>query len=495
MMRDRYPARTTLARLALLAPAALALAACAAVGIRGDKETPAPPNSVGRAAVEALTFRPLEFNQRRVDRFRLSNGVTVFYMEDRSLPLINLYALFRGGSSHFGRADLAAATAIGSSLLLTAGTATLPPDSVDRLIEYYALGISFSTGAGATLTGIETLTRHLDLALGLWVETMRRPRLDRERVEAWRLRQLEAVRRADDSPGSLAITEFNRLVFGDHPIGWQMEPDDLRPESLADERLRRIHRAIFCTDNMTLGIVGDISRDTAIAKLEAAFGDWPECVEDLIAPPLPELRRTGGVYVIQKPLTQSSIVMGQPGGVLQRDHPEYFAAQVANFILGGSGLTSRVATRVRSEEGLAYSAGTVWGAGPRHERIFGAFAQTRGETTIAAAEMIREILQEARREPPTEEEVRLAIDHTANGFIFAFENAAQIVTRQMSYHRSGLPEDWLERYLKGIQSVTRKEVQDVVRRYIRPENWTYVIIGDTTLFNAPTSTLGKIIER
>jgi predicted Zn-dependent peptidase len=459
----------------------------------GTTLTTSPP--LGRAAIDALHFEPLEFRPRAAEKFTLSNGVTVFFMEDNSLPLVNLYALFRGGSSYFDRSDLAAATALGSSLLLSAGTATIPPDSVDRLIEYYALAPSFSTAGAATMAGMETLTRHLDLALDLWKEMLRAPRLDPERVETWRLRQIESVRRMDDAPGSVAIAEFNHLLFGDHPIGWQLGPDDLRPEHLDEERLRRIHQAIFCTEHLTLGMVGDISREEATQKLEAAFANWPACPGKLTAPPLPEIRRDGGVLIVQKPVNQSSLVMGQPGGILQRDHPEYYAAQVANFILGGSGLSSRLATRVRTEEGLAYSAGTVWGAGTRHERIFGAFAQTRGNATIATANIIREVLENARREPPTPAEVRLAIDYTANGFVFAFENPAQIVTRQMGYSAAGLPENWLELYLAGIQQVTPKAVHEVIRDKIHPADWTFVIVGDTTLFDKPAHTLGARISR
>jgi zinc protease len=318
--------------------------------------------------------------------------------------------------------------------------------------------------------------------------------LDQDRVENWRLRQIESVRRMEDSPGSIAIAEFNHLLFGDHPIGWQLGIEDLSPEKLSEEKLRQLHRAIFCTENLSIGVVGDISRTDAALKLEAAFGDWPACPGKLVAPPLPEIRRGGGVFIVQKPVSQSSLVMGQPGGVLQRDEPEYYASQVANWILGGSGLSSRVATRVRTEEGLAYSAGTVWGTGIRHERIFGAFAQTRGDATIATADLIREVLEAARREPPSAEEVQLAIDHTVNGFVFAFENPAQVITRQLGYRQAGLPEDWLERYLLGIQKVTPDAVHEVIRRHIRPEEWTFVIVGDSTAFDSPARTLGPVIQ-
>jgi predicted Zn-dependent peptidase len=452
----------------------------------------APP--VGRAAVDALKYPPLEVHPRVAEELELSNGVTVFYMEDRSLPLVNIFALYRGGSSYFERSYLAATTAIGSSLLLSGGTETMSPDSVDFLIEHYALAPSFTTAGTASMAGIETLTRNLDLALDLWTEMLRAPRLDPERVEHWRLRELESVRRLDDAPGSLAISEFNQLLFGEHPIGWQLGPDDLHPERLAEERLRRVHRAIFCKENMTLGIVGDISRADAAKRLEAAFGDWPACPEKLTPPALPELRRDGGVLVVQRPVNQSSLVMGQPGGIIQRDHPEYYASQVANFILGGGGLSSRVTSRVRTEEGLAYNAGTVWVAGTSHERIFGAFAQTRGDATIAAVNLIRDVLEDARRDPPTAAEVRDAIDYTANGFVFAFGSPAQTVMRRLTYRLAGLPDDWLERFLAGIQQVTPNAVHEVIREKIHPESWTFVIVGDTTRFDRDVRSLGELIK-
>lgn len=474
------------------------LAGCMAT--KPTATTPAPADrqtmpEVGRAAIEALTFPPLQFEPPEPEELTLSNGVTVFFLEDHSLPLVDVFAQFRGGPSVFDRADLAAATAVGSSLLLSAGTERLPPDSVDKLIEFYALAPSFGTGGTGSYASIGALSQHVDFAMELLAEMLQSPRFDRDRVETWRLRELEMVKRQQDTPGSVAVTEFNRVMFGDHPIGWIMNPDDLAPDRLTEDRLRRIHRQIYCRENMMLGITGAITRDDALAKLEAVFGDWPECPGKLTAPPLPEIRREPGVKVIHKDLNQSTVVMGLPGGILQREDPEYFAAQVANWILGGSGFSSRIMARLRTEKGLAYGASSIWGAGIRHERIFGVFTQTKTESTIAATELIREILDEARRQPPTAEEVRLAVENTVNGFVFAFQDPAAIVLRRMTYRMAGLPEDWLERYLAGIQAVTPESVHEVVQRYIDPDRMTIVIVGDTARFDAPPGALGPIIRK
>src|SRR5690606_19845616 len=138
----------------------------------------------------------------------------------------------------------------------------------------------------------------------------------------------------------------------------------------------------------------------------------------------------------------------------------------------GGGFSSRLMTRLRTEEGLAYQAWSVWVSGRRSERVFGAFTQTRAETTIAAAERVRETIAAMRGAAPAPDEVRLAVDNIANGYVFAFETPAQVVARQMSYLLGGLPEDWLTSYLDGIQAVTPEAVHDVVRQNLRPEAFT-----------------------
>jgi len=464
----------------------------AALGDGRPDSSGGPP--VGRAAIEALRFPPLRFEPPRPTQHELSNGIQVFILEDRTLPLVDLYASFRGGSVFFDRGDFAAASSMGA-LLLSGGTESLAPDSLDRVIEFYSLSPSFSTGGESAFSGIGTLSRHLDVALGVWADMLRRPRFDPERVEVWRRRELESLRRMDEQPTGIAIREFNRLLFGEHPVGWVMQPEDLEPDRLTPDRLRRVHSRIYCPDNMVLGVAGDVSAGEILEKLESAFGDWPPCAVPLEEPPPAEIGHAPGVLVIHRPVDQSTIVMGHAGGIARRDGQPYFAAQIANWLIGGGGLSSALMNRLRTAEGLAYTAWSVWVAGDTAQRVFGAFTQTKAETTIAAAQLVRETIENALVEPPSEDAVGLAVESSVNGFVFAFESPTSVVARQMSYRTSGLPDNWLERYLEGVQRVTPDAVLGVARRHLRPDEMVIVIVGDTTRFDASPDVLGPRIER
>jgi zinc protease len=448
-----------------------------------------PP--AGRQAIESMDFRPLDFEPPSVQKRSLERGVTVFLLEDHSLPLVTLYARFRGGYALFPRESYASAVAM-SGLLRSGGTRDIPPDSVDLLIDFYALQFSFGGGGESTFSSLNTLTRHLEPAIDLWSEILKRPRFDSLELEVWRDRQLESTRRRTDAPGLLAVSEFNRIMFGDHPIGWEMTEEDLTPERLNPTTVTRVHSRIVCPENLILGAVGDIRWEELRPLLEEMLDDWPPCSGPLLEPKIPELRRGRQVFLIPKDLTQSTIVMAKPGGVTQSADKDYFASRIGNAILGNAGFSSRLMSRVRTEMGLAYGVSSFWTTPALSEGIVGATTQTKSESTIAATRLIQDIIRSMGQAPPDREEVDQVVAQTVNSFVFNFQDPSQIVSRQMYYLARGLPEDWLERYVRGIQQVEPGAIQRVFQRHASPEDMIILIVGNPATFDQPPEVLGDV---
>lgn len=462
--------------VALLAGAA-AMAACAFL----------PPPS-GAEALRRLTYPPLQFDVPEPERFELSNGVTVIFLRAAALPLVHVFVDVEGGYTYFGRDRYAAGAAL-LSLMRHGGTTTLTPDSMDALIEFHALGVNTYSDGGRLLLGVNGLRRHLDLALDLWSDMLLRPGFDPAATERWRARELGAVRHIGDFPGSLAVLEFNRLLYGDHPTGWMLTEEDLEPGGLEADSLRWLHRRLVCPDRAVIGASGDMTRAEVEAALERVLADWRPCGEPLEAPAPPVLEPRPGVFIVQKPLAQSTVVVGQPGGVRLGETEDYFASRVANWAIGGGGPNSRLESRVRTEAGLAYTVASVWGVARDHERIFGAITHVPADRTLEAVRMIRESLDEARDRPPSREEIALARDAIINGFVFGFGGASQIVARQVSYLADDLPTDWMARYLDGIRKVDERQVARVLRRHLRPDDYSILVVGDTMAFDP--SALGR----
>jgi zinc protease len=451
--------------------AALVLALGAATAAsRGAAQAP-----VGRVAADTMRFPPLAFHPA-VPQLKRVAGVSVLFLEDHSLPLVSVFARFKGGYGLFPRSEYAAGMAM-PSLLRYGGTRSLSPDSVNQLLDYYAIQTSFGAGGESVVSSMNTLTTHLDTALWLWGQMMRTPRFDSTQVELWRGQQMENVRRRSDNPGLLAFTEFNRLMYGDHPVGWQMQASDLAPEKLARSVFERLHARIVCPGNLILGATGDVSWDTLKPLLERMLRGWPACSAPLPPWPTPRIRRTPGILLIPRKLDQSVIVMAQPTNVRIGLDSGYFAAQIGNDILGG-GLSSRLMTQVRTEAGYAYSASSLWTTPRRQDGLVGAVTRTSPENAVAAIRLIMKIMDGMRAAPPSAAELKTAVDQQVNGFVFNFEDPAQIVSRRMFYLAEGLREDWLEQYLKGIQSVTPRMVNEVFRAHVHPARMTILVVGD-----------------
>jgi zinc protease len=129
----------------------------------------------------------------------------------------------------------------------------------------------------------------------------------------------------------------------------------------------------------------------------------------------------------------------------------------------------------------------------RYEGIVGAVTRTSPENAVAALNLILEIMGDMRASPPEAGEVETAVAQIVNGFVFNFETRAQIVARRMFYLAQELPEDWLERYLSGVQKVTPASVQRVFRRHLRPEDMTILVVGDPDRIGMDAlSTLGPV---
>ncbi len=234
-----------------------------------------PQLPIGRRALDRLNYPAIEFRPPIPDEYEV-DGVPVLLLEDHALPLVSVYARFKGGYGLFGREYYAAGTALPSQLRY-GGTRGLTPDSVDKALEYYAIQTSFGGAGEAVSATMNTLVEHLTAAMELWRTMLAEPAFDSTQVEIWRARQRERVRRRGDNPGGLAFSEFNRLLYRDHPIGWEMEAADLSPQRLSSQRLSELHRRVVCRENLVLGLTGDVSWRDFRPLLEALVSAIPAC--------------------------------------------------------------------------------------------------------------------------------------------------------------------------------------------------------------------------
>ena len=467
---------------------ALNVAAALVVASAGAAAAQQPQQDT-RAQVRAMQYAPLRFQPPTPKRVMVA-GVPVYLLADTAFPTLAVQIRSKRGVAHLPD-SLWGVGWQADNLLRTGGTTRLSPDSVDRLIEFYALAVNIFTDNDESGASVSGLSRYRDQMLDLLFDVLRNPRNDSSRVRITAAQQQETWRRRNDQPGNVLNRAWGQVVWGDHPMGRSIvTPDEIN--GFTPARFRWVQERLFCPQNLLIGISGQYDERSLLAKLESLFKGWAPCAPGLREVPAPQFPAGPKLVYVEKDVNQTSIRMGHAGGIRVANTPDYFASQVADFILGGSGFTSRMLTRVRSDSGFAYSAFTQWGADTQREDLFFAQAQIRAEKTVAGISLMRDVLGSMAKDPPVASDVKLAQDNEVNSFVFRFESASQIVGQQLGYALDGLPANWFDLYLRGIQAVTAAQVKDVTAKHLHPDKLVTVVVGKSSGFDKPLAELGEV---
>ena len=182
-----------------------------------------------------------------------------------------------------------------------------------------------------------------------------------------------------------------------------------------------------------------------------------------------------GLYRIEKDVNQGRVSMGLP--TVKRDHPDVYALEVMNEILGGSGFTARITKTVRSNEGLAYSAGSGFSFGVWYPGRFQAFFQSKSRSVPYAASLVMDEIKKLRESGVTAEELDTIKNSLIQTFPSNFASKAQSMAIFASDEYTNRDPSYWRTYRDRIRAVTAADVQRVAREHIVPEKMVVLVVG------------------
>ncbi len=148
-----------------------------------------------------------------------------------------------------------------------------------------------------------------------------------------------------------------------------------------------------------------------------------------------------------------------------------------NDVLGGGGFTSRLVKRIRSDEGLAYSAGSSFGIGQYWPGVFNAYYQSKSATVAYAAKIAMDEIERIRTEPVTEEELTVAKNSFIDVFPRRFESAEQIVGTFADDEYNQRSHDYWKSYRENIRKVTATDVMNAAKKHLHPDRLVMLVVG------------------
>jgi len=429
------------------------------------------PDNPEKLSYAPLTYTPPSAKDHRVV---LKNGIVAYVIEDRALPLVNIQVMVRTGSwlEPVGKEGLARLT---GGQMRAGGTKSLTAEQFDEKADFLAAQIGSSMGDTSAGASLNCLADNLDDSLKLFIEMLREPRFQEDRLKLAKEQILQDMKKRNDESADIENREFSVLVYGEEHFSNRFSTE-ASISSLTPADLKAFHDMYYYPANFTLAVSGSFTKAEMVKKLEDAFANWPSPKRVIGEIPSGIKPASPGIYRINKDVNQGRVSVGLPG--VMRTSPDIYALEVMNEILGGSGFTSRITKTVRSNEGLAYSAGSGIGFGTYYPGRFRASFQTKSSTVAYALQLVFEEIKKIREAPVTEEELVTIKNNLIQTFPSNFESKAQQAGTFASDEYTKRDPLFWSTYRDRIQAVTAADVQRVAKQYLVPEKMITLVVGN-----------------
>ncbi len=456
--------------------AVLVLTACAGTATNTATRADANQSRKGLAAFPTdLKFadRKIEIPDAAEYRYSLDNGNVAYIVPDHSLPLVVINVQSRAGKYLLDPEDAGLAN-LTASMMRDGGTRALSPEDLDEKLEFLATNVSVSIGNTSASASMDSLSSKLDESLGLLFDVIAEPRFDDGRLEIKKNQFIEAMKRRNDDTRTIERRVFNELRFGpDSYRSYQATEAQIR--AIDVERMQALAIRVFASPNLVISVNGDVEPAAIVAALNLEIARLGKGV-NLPAIPTEAKPAAAGLYGVNKDnVTQTRVRMFHPGP--RRGDPQEFDIKVMNDILGGGGFTSRITKRIRSDEGLAYSAGSAYPLGIYYPGVYLVYFQSKNPSVPEASRIALEEIARIQAEPVSEQELNTARQAVISVLNERYSNASKKAAAFATDDLQGTPADYWSNYEKNTSAVSIAAVQKAAKDHLHPDEFRILLTG------------------
>ena len=401
--------------------------------------------------------------------FKLKNGIKVLVVENNKLPRIN-YSL-RFDRNPVVEGEKAGVISLLGSMLGN-GTTSISKDDFNEEVDFLGASVNVGFGSGFAFT----LTKNNERVLELFSDAIINPLLTEEEFEKEKEKLLEGLKAQKKDIDAIAGRVGDALSYGkNHAYGEFLSEQSINNVSFED--VLEYYRKYFVPNNVYIVVIGDVEYKNIKSLVSEKFGDWKK--GKIIPDPEPVLTENVGlteINFIDLPTATQSAIQVTNNVDLKMTDEDYFAALMANDILGGGG-EGYLFKNLREDKGYTYGAYSSLGSSRYGVSKFRAGAKVRNMVTDSAVSEIVKEISRIRLEKVDSELLKNAKAKYVGSFIRQAENPQTIAGYALNIKLNNLPDDYYESYLENINSVTEGDVKKAANKYFKIGNTRIIVVG------------------
>ena len=416
--------------------------------------------------------------------FTLKNGMTVMVVENSKLPRVNM-SISMDRPPYF-EGDIVGVSGIMGDQLGN-GTTSMSKEKFNARVDYLGSSLNLSSGGASA----NTLSKYFPEILSMMADGMINPLWSAEEVENSKNRTIEGLKTEEKSADAIASNVSGALIYGKNTAMGEFETEEsVKKITLQD--VKNLYNKYYGPDNAYMVVVGDVKFNEVKSLIEKNFNGWKKTNVKYDAVPAAKNLATTEINVVDVPNAVQSVVSVSNVTDVKTNNPQYFAAKIANYILGGGG-EARLFMNLREKNAFTYGAYSSLSTS-KYAPNFSAQSSVRNEVTDKAIIEFMNELKAITGKKVTAEELANAKAKLKGDFIRSLERPETIASFALSLKTQDLPSDFYTNYLKSIDKVTLEDVEKAAKTVILPGNSRIFVAGKASDISESLDKLGYPVK-
>lgn len=405
-------------------------------------------------------------------------GLSVWLVEDHSLPVISVKYQFEGAGSANDPANKQGLARMLSNTM-DEGAGGLSSEAFQKELTDNSITLTFDASRDDFGGELKTLSRTKDKAFNLLSLAINAPRFDEEPVARMRDGNLSRIKSSMSDPDWMAARLLNDKAFGSHPYAQNSGGTLSSLPAITPEDLRAFKKDNLSRDRLLIAIAGDITPEEAAKYADKVFATLPEksaaqTIKDVA------LANPGKVFLFKQPIPQTMVEVALPG--IDHTDKDYYALQVMNYIYGGAGFGSRLMETAREQRGLTYGVYS-YVQDMEHGDSINISTSTKNASAGEMLDIIRNEMATLKDKPVGAKELADAKAYMTGSMPLSLGSTENIANVVLSLRAKDYPIDYLDHYAAKINAVTAADVERVAKRVLNPDQAVTVLVGEPANIN------------